>query len=76
MHDDVLMQLADKAVADPAFRKKALTDLDGALAEAGFELTDEELAAVREFHAQTAGKSDAEVDALLADGAARRQFGA
>jgi hypothetical protein len=73
MRDDVLMQLVDKATSDPAFRAKALVDLDAALSEAGFDLTDEELSAVREFHSRTNGMSEAEVEALLSDGA-RRQF--
>jgi hypothetical protein len=73
MRDDILMQLVDKATSDPGFRAKALADLDGALSEAGFDLTDEELAAVREFQARTQGKSDAEIDEALAGGA-RRQF--
>ena len=74
MRDDVLMQLTDRVMTDADFREHARRDLDDALRAAGFELNDEELAAVREFHGQTAGLSNAELEAALADPSGRRQF--
>jgi N-acetyl-anhydromuramyl-L-alanine amidase AmpD len=75
MRDEVLMSLIDKAMTDPEFRSRAVKDLDGALQAYGYELEPDEMEAVRAFQAQTAGKSDAEVERLLAEGAAdpRRQ---
>ena len=77
MRDEVLIQLVDKAMTDPQFRDRALEDLDAALSEHGFELEEDELAAVREFHAEVAGKSPEEVDGILKEAASgnRRQQG-
>jgi hypothetical protein len=73
VRDDVLAGLVDRAMTDADFRRQAITDLDGTLAANGYELQPDELEAVREFHGQVAGKSDAEVQQLLTAGAARRQ---
>jgi hypothetical protein len=73
MRDDVLIRLTDRVMTDAGFRSRARADLDGALRAEGFDLTDEELAAVREFHRQTADLSDAELTAALTD-TDRRQF--
>ena len=70
MRDDVMSALVDKVMMDDGFRERARTDLDGALADSGFELEDDELQAVREFHGEMAGLSDDEVTATL-----RRQQG-
>jgi len=71
MRDDVMMQLADRVMNDAAFRSHARWDLDGALLDAGFNLTHEEQAAVRVFHEQYAGLTDEELNAVLADSACR-----
>ena len=73
MRDDVLAGLVDRAMTDPEFRRSAVADLDGTLAANGYELEPDELAAVREFHGQVAGKSEAEVEELLTATAGRRQ---
>jgi hypothetical protein len=75
MRDDVLADLVDRAMTDADFRRRAADDLDGTLQAEGFRLEPDELAAVREFHAQVAGKSDEEVDALVADAGRRQQAG-
>jgi hypothetical protein len=73
MRDEVLAGLVDKAMTDAEFRRSAVADLDGTLAAHGYELQPDELEAVREFHGQVAGKSEAEVQELLASNASRRQ---
>lgn len=73
MRDDVLTDLVDKAVNDPDFRSKAKDDLEGTLKAYNFDLTEDELAAVRDFHSQAAGKSDEELDEMLSD-SSRKQF--
>lgn len=70
MRDEVLISLIDKAMGDPEFRSRVGNDLDGTLEAYGYELEPDELEAVRAFHAQAAGKSDAEVERMLAEGAA------
>jgi hypothetical protein len=72
MRDDVLADLVDRAMTDADFRRRAVDDLDGTLEAEGFRLEPDELAAVREFHTQAAGKSDQELEELVA-GAGRRQ---
>ncbi len=71
MRDEVLMSLVDQAMNDPAFRDRAREDLEGTLQAYGYDLTPEEMAAVREFHAQSAGKSNEELNRELAGGARR-----
>jgi hypothetical protein len=73
MRDEVLTGLVDKAMTDAEFRRDAITSLDGTLAAHGYELQPDELEAVREFHGQVAGKSEAEVEEFLTATAARRQ---
>jgi hypothetical protein len=73
VRDEVLAGLVDRAMTDQDFRRSAVADLDGTLAANGYELQPDELEAVREFHGQVAGKSEAEVEELLAANAGRRQ---
>jgi hypothetical protein len=73
MRDDVLMDLVDKAINDPAFRVQAQSNLEATLAAHNIELTDDELAAVKEFQAQAAGMSEQELDQMLTGNSARRQ---
>ncbi len=70
MRDDVMAQLVDRVMSDSAFREQARTDLDGALAAAGFTLEADEMTAVREFHASAVDMNDDELA-----GAMRRQGG-
>jgi hypothetical protein len=65
MSGDVIAGLVEKARTDSEFRSKAVADLDGTLAEYGFELSEEELAAARDLHAQAAGMTDAELEERL-----------
>ncbi len=77
MRDDVMISLIDQAMSNAEFRQKALANLEGTLQEYGYDLDSDEMAAVREFHAQTAGKSSEEIDTILAGGGTdtmRRQF--
>lgn len=66
INDEVLIDLAVRVREDPEFRRKARADLEGTLNEYGYELTEEELAATREFHRRTRGMSDAELNQELA----------
>ena len=67
VRDDVLMQLVDKAMSDPDFRSHAQRDPDGALAAHGFDLNDDELAAVKEFQQQTAELPPDELNGAIAN---------
>jgi histone H3/H4 len=67
IRDEVLMDLVDLARADPEFKRRARADLEGALHEYGYELTADELAAVKEFHRRTLEMSDAELNRTLAE---------
>ena len=73
MAGDVLTELVDRAASDPEFRRRALDDLEGTLAAEGYALSDEELAAVRDLHAQAAGLPDDEIDRQLVEASERRQ---
>ena len=74
MRDEILMSLVDRATSDAAFRAQAQNDLEGALKQHGYDLNTEELAAVKAFHTQTMGKSDQEINRMLAGNAQQRQF--
>ena len=50
------------------------TDLEGALRSEGFDLDDEEMSAVRQFHEQGIGMTDAELTASLTTSGQRKQF--
>ena len=55
------MELVDLARTNPDFKRRARADLEGALSEYGYELTEEELAAVKEFNGRSRGMSDVEL---------------
>ena len=76
MRDEVLMELVDRAMNDPEFKKKARADLQGALGEYGYELTTEEYEAVNGFQAQTAAMAEQDVERAFAGNgsAGTRQF--
>ena len=71
MRDEVLMTLVDKAMADEDFLRRAKEDPDAAVREAGLELDEDEMAAVRDLHQEILGMSDQE----LQDRLVRRQGG-
>ena len=66
IRDEVLMDLVDLARTDSEFKRKARADLEATLNEYGYELTGDELAAVKEYHRRTQGMSDAELNQVLA----------
>jgi hypothetical protein len=65
MRDDVLTSLVERALADEDFRRSARENLEPTLREHGYELSDDELQAVRLMQAQTAGWSDEQVSEQL-----------
>jgi hypothetical protein len=72
MRDEVMIDLIDRAMRDPEFREQARQDPDGTLRAHGFELTDDELQAVKEFQQQTAGLSDEELNEAITQGGRRQ----
>ena len=73
IRDEVLVQLVDKAMTDKDFTRKALEDLDGTLKAYGFDLNEEELSAVREFHSEAVRMSPDQLDEELKEAAAGRR---
>jgi len=69
-----MMALVDRALEDEQFRTQAQEDPEGAVAAAGFDLEEDELAAVKEYQTEIAGLSDEELQEALASGP-RRQGG-
>lgn len=67
VRDEVLMDLVDLARTDSEFKRKARADLEGTLNDYGYELTGDELAAVKEFHRRTRDMSDAQLNRALAE---------
>jgi hypothetical protein len=59
---EVLRRLAEQAMTDLAFREVAREDLDAALAQFGYALTEDEMALVQKFRAVLA---EAGVDLFL-----------
>ena len=72
MRDEVLASLVDRALGDEQFRRSAQADLEGTLRDYGYGLEPEALAAVKQFHREAAGRSDAELREALASGAQRQ----
>lgn len=52
MSEKKMNELIGRAIADPDFRAALIADPDKAIKEAGYELTDEELASLREIDLQ------------------------
>jgi hypothetical protein len=65
VRDEVLTSLVERALTDQEFRQAARSDLEPILAQHGYELTDEELDAVRLMQAQTADLSDEQLTEQL-----------
>jgi hypothetical protein len=61
MRDDVMLKLIQRATEDPAFRQRVLADPETALAAEGYDLTEDELAAIRSFQAQVEKMSEEEL---------------
>jgi hypothetical protein len=49
MLEKKMYELIGRAIADPDFRAALIADPDKAIKEAGYELTDEEIASLREI---------------------------
>jgi acyl-CoA hydrolase len=49
MSEKKMNELIGRAIADPDFRAALIADPDKAIKEAGYELTDEEIASLREI---------------------------
>jgi hypothetical protein len=52
MSETKMNELIGRAIADPDFRAALIADPDKAVKEAGYELTDEEIASLREIDLQ------------------------
>jgi hypothetical protein len=66
MRDDVLTSLVERALADEDFRRSARDNLEPTLREHGYDLTNDELDALRLMQAQTADWSDEQLTEQLA----------
>jgi hypothetical protein len=75
IRDDVLMRLVDRAMSDEDFRRRTQEDPEGTLRAERFELSGEELSAVKEFQQQVAGLSDEKLQQAIADAPGRQQAG-
>ena len=69
---EILQQLAEQAMSDPAFRAEASADLPAALEKYGYALLPQELALVLRFRRSLA---DAGVDLDLVSGMSEEQVG-
>lgn len=69
MPDDVLKQLVERVLNDKGFRDEALKDIESTLSKHGYaeKLTQEELAAVKEFHAKNNALDPEELNNRLAE---------
>lgn len=74
MSEDSLMALVRRAQSDSEFRAAMLVDPEHAVRRYGFTLTEDELEAVKDAHAELAGLSSDEAEARLA-GAPGEAFG-
>lgn len=60
------MGLVYRARTDPEFKRQARYDIEGALREYRYDLTEAELDACRNFHERTQGMTDEQLDQELA----------
>jgi hypothetical protein len=60
-----LGELVERARTDKEFRANAVRDLEGTLTANGYELSEDELEAVRLFHARAVELSDEELEEEL-----------
>ncbi|MBL7161169.1 MAG: Franean1_4349 family RiPP [Anaerolineales bacterium] len=63
-----LRTIAGKALADPDFRQKLLDDAEAAVAEAGMELTPEQMKAIKEMDKEKLEAGLADLDQRLTMG--------
>ena len=62
---DDLRSVAGKAIADPEFREKLLADPEAAVKEAGIDLTDEQMKALKEMDKEQFEQGIGELDERL-----------
>jgi len=62
---DDLRTIAGKAIADPDFREKLLSDPEAAVSEAGIELSDDQMKALKEMDREKLEKGLADLDERL-----------
>ncbi len=72
MRESVLRDLAEKAATDPEFLALARRDLEGTLARYGYDLTPDELRAVKDLQRRTAILGNGTLAAMLAGGLRKR----
>lgn len=65
---DELHSIAGKALADPEFRQKLMEDPEAAVKDAGIELTDEQMAALKEMDKDQLEHGLADLDQRLTMG--------
>lgn len=65
---DDLRAIAGKALADPEFREKLLSDPEGAVKDAGIELTDEQMEALKSMDREQLEAGLADLDERLTMG--------
>ena len=68
MRENVLRNLASRAATDSNFLRQARQDLQGALAQHGYRLTDEEARLVEDLRRRTASMTDEELARALVSG--------
>jgi hypothetical protein len=73
-HED-LRAVAGKALADPEFRKKLIDNPEAAVKEAGIELSEEQMQALKEMDKEQFEKGLAEIDERLTMGCWSRSIG-
>jgi hypothetical protein len=74
MRENVLRNLASRAVTDLTFLRQARQDLQGTLARHGYRLTDEEARLVEGLRQQTTSMTDEELAHMLASGLEGRNW--
>jgi hypothetical protein len=72
VRENVLREMARRAVRDPDFLRQARRNLESTLARHGYQLTGEEMRLVEGLRRRTAGMSDGALARALSDGLAGR----
>jgi hypothetical protein len=67
MRGPLIQELLDRAASDSEFRKQAVQDLEGTLSANGYELTEDELNAAREFQSRVKDLTDEQLENELGD---------
>lgn len=70
IREDALRGLTILAINDRRFRSEAVNDLEGTLRRYGYDLNDQEMEEVRNFHSSVANMNDEEIVRELTEGPA------